>query len=137
MVLAELSHLVASGNSVAACQKLVWSVQRLQRQRHPTADPAEGALAALRLLTEVRAAAQHRLAAARKPGQRAQQQRQRSVAPTRAAPAMPAPLHVGQVVAPRTGSPLSFDDIQELAVGTFKDAASNADSPDVRQVCVW
>jgi hypothetical protein len=51
-VLAELTHLVAWGNSVAASQKLVWAVQRMQRLPQELA--TEGALAALRLITEVR-----------------------------------------------------------------------------------
>jgi hypothetical protein len=51
-VLAELTHLVAWGNnSVAASQKLVWAVQRMQRLPQELA--TEGALAALRLITEV------------------------------------------------------------------------------------
>jgi hypothetical protein len=51
-VLAELTHLVAWGNSVTASQKLVWAVQRMQRLPQELA--TEGALAALRLITEVR-----------------------------------------------------------------------------------
>lgn len=50
-MLAELTHLVALGNNVVASQKLVWAVQRLQRL--PQDLMAEGALAALRLITEV------------------------------------------------------------------------------------
>lgn len=50
-VLAELSHLVAWGNGVVASQKLVWGMQRLQRVASELR--AEGALAALRLITEV------------------------------------------------------------------------------------
>ncbi|WIA28115.1 hypothetical protein OEZ86_010692 [Tetradesmus obliquus] len=50
-VLAELTHLVAWGNAVAASQKLVWAVQRLARLPQELA--TEGALAALRLITEV------------------------------------------------------------------------------------
>eukprot|EP00882_Tetradesmus_deserticola_P028546 GHRQ01031807.1.p2 GENE.GHRQ01031807.1~~GHRQ01031807.1.p2 ORF type:complete len:216 (+),score=91.22 GHRQ01031807.1:684-1331(+) len=56
-VLAELTHLVAWGNSVAASQKLVWAVQRLSRLPQELA--AEGALAALRLITEVRCGVGH------------------------------------------------------------------------------
>ena len=50
-VLAELTHLVAWGNAVAASQKLVWAVQRLARL--PQESATDGALAALRLITEV------------------------------------------------------------------------------------
>ena len=50
-MLAGLTHLVAWGNSVAASQKLVWAVQRLQRLPQELA--IDGALAALRLITEV------------------------------------------------------------------------------------
>jgi hypothetical protein len=51
VVLAELSHIVAAGNAVVvATQKLVWAVQRLQRL--PPELQAEGALAALRLISE-------------------------------------------------------------------------------------
>lgn len=50
-VLADLSHLVAWGNQVAASQKLVWAVQRCLKV--PAEAMMEGATAALRLITEV------------------------------------------------------------------------------------
>lgn len=39
-----------------------------------------------------------------------------------------------QVVAPHTGSPLTFATIEEFSVGTFKSMLGPDASPDVRQV---
>lgn len=52
IVLAELTHIVARDNDVAARRRITWGMQRLQRL--PPELAAEGVLAALRLITEAR-----------------------------------------------------------------------------------